>query len=1090
MSQSDLTVALLLKADAAPLKQGVEQAAGSWKRAVAEMGQETRQQAAVVATGLKEASAAMAEQARRGASKASAAWKEAAAKVGEQSRITAAEVNDSWKDLGVRPIKAVVAEIERMQGAYDTLRYSGRMTLEDLARAEEALAVKTAKLRQEMAVPMADGKALQTLGIRSTATIEAEIAALKNAYQQLAVSGAVSLQELGRAEEALAVKTALLRKEMGSSFAGDAFKTLGMRSTATIEAEIAALNASYRALARSGTVSLQDLGRASDALKRKTAQLTAEMDGAKSSAHGLGGAVKSMIAAFAVMEVVHFGQAVVHTELALQGARNTLATLTGSARAGAQEFEWLVGMASRVGISLEEAAKGYSRWVAASQTARLTVAETRQLFEQLAAGFARTGSTSVETARAIHTLIEIMEEGEFGSRLMKQFGREAPAMFNFLSLAIQETDGSLRQVMMRFGEIASRIPDGGLEGARKSFAGLHAAIQLAQDTIAKGGLMEALESVANKITDKGNGAHDTLTVIGRDLGLLVNFLALLAEAFTAPIVQFGLATLVVYKFIVAIKEMKLALSLANPATLLASLATAAAGYVLLQSEINEVEELKRKTAETDKSAEKSAEKSAYARTNLLAAIAGEEKKLAELRHELHAEEMREEKKQLDEKLRGLEAELRATEQTLKAEEKIYQDHYKALEDARKTTRLDKEDTDHRLREIKRRGMSDREAEGDRAEEVAEQIQKARVLGKAYKQAVRDGDWAEARKLANEQKRLADEAMRGAEGLKNVQAAYDGFKLAAAERANADKAWEQIEEVATEAAKSRVESLSEKYRQQAAEVEAVAKQVDKLHAAIQALEPSKTVEIHVKIDAAEKRLAELRRQMDELEKRSNSQADNQNAIEAQHNNQAAKADAERSRQAVEADAERSRQAVEADAERSRQAALEDAAMQKILRELLELSKIASARRQAAEEGRTIDGYASGGMVGAHYLATGGRLSGYGGGDIIPAMLEPGEFVLRKEAVQRYGSGMLAALNDLRLPHIEPHQVRGLSRGGLIDNLVIPQISAPAAAAVGAGVSGHHSTIQLMVGERAAPAIRTDRQTAEAVTRFFKEQMRTR
>lgn len=42
-------------------------------------------------------------------------------------------------------------------------------------------------------------------------------------------------------------------------------------------------------------------------------------------------------------------------------------------------------------------------------------------------------------------------------------------------------------------------------------------------------------------------------------------------------------------------------------------------------------------------------------------------------------------------------------------------------------------------------------------------------------------------------------------------------------------------------------------------------------------------------------------------------------------------------------------------------------------------------------------------------TGKRIGGYGGGDIVPAMLEPGEWVIRKEAVKKYGDGFLARLN---------------------------------------------------------------------------------
>jgi hypothetical protein len=49
-----------------------------------------------------------------------------------------------------------------------------------------------------------------------------------------------------------------------------------------------------------------------------------------------------------------------------------------------------------------------------------------------------------------------------------------------------------------------------------------------------------------------------------------------------------------------------------------------------------------------------------------------------------------------------------------------------------------------------------------------------------------------------------------------------------------------------------------------------------------------------------------------------------------------------------------------------------------------------------------------------FARGGKLPGFGGGDRIPALLEAGEFVVRKEAVSRFGSGIFHMLNNLRLP----------------------------------------------------------------------------
>lgn len=50
-------------------------------------------------------------------------------------------------------------------------------------------------------------------------------------------------------------------------------------------------------------------------------------------------------------------------------------------------------------------------------------------------------------------------------------------------------------------------------------------------------------------------------------------------------------------------------------------------------------------------------------------------------------------------------------------------------------------------------------------------------------------------------------------------------------------------------------------------------------------------------------------------------------------------------------------------------------------------------------------------------TGGKLPGYGGGDRIHALLEAGEFIVRKEAVAKYGAGAMHAINTMRLPKFQ-------------------------------------------------------------------------
>ena len=63
------------------------------------------------------------------------------------------------------------------------------------------------------------------------------------------------------------------------------------------------------------------------------------------------------------------------------------------------------------------------------------------------------------------------------------------------------------------------------------------------------------------------------------------------------------------------------------------------------------------------------------------------------------------------------------------------------------------------------------------------------------------------------------------------------------------------------------------------------------------------------------------------------------------------------------------------------------------------------------------------------STGGFISGYGGGDKIPALLEKGEYVIRKEAVRRYGLGIIARLNRLQLPKFANGGLVGAADSGM-------------------------------------------------------------
>lgn len=94
----------------------------------------------------------------------------------------------------------------------------------------------------------------------------------------------------------------------------------------------------------------------------------------------------------------------------------------------------------------------------------------------------------------------------------------------------------------------------------------------------------------------------------------------------------------------------------------------------------------------------------------------------------------------------------------------------------------------------------------------------------------------------------------------------------------------------------------------------------------------------------------------------------------------------------------------------------------------------------------NGYSVGGEI--QHFATGGTpnfvrreggLGGFGGGDTVPAMLEPGEWIIKKESVAKYGNGFMAKLNAGKIDNIPRFATGGqvgvqhLSSGGEVQKI---------------------------------------------------------
>jgi len=135
-------------------------------------------------------------------------------------------------------------------------------------------------------------------------------------------------------------------------------------------------------------------------------------------------------------------------------------------------------------------------------------------------------------------------------------------------------------------------------------------------------------------------------------------------------------------------------------------------------------------------------------------------------------------------------------------------------------------------------------------------------------------------------------------------------------------------------------------------------------------------------------------------------------------------------------------------------------------------------------KNVEAKQTGGPVG---FARGGRLPGYGGGDRIRALLEAGEFVIRKEAVSKYGAGLFHALNAMKADF--PGMVKA-RLGGLISNISMPVQKFAAGGMALPGGASETLVVRFQAGDIEAPVKITDRDSRMAMKQLAKEMSRMR
>jgi TP901 family phage tail tape measure protein len=121
-----------------------------------------------------------------------------------------------------------------------------------------------------------------------------------------------------------------------------------------------------------------------------------------------------------------------------------------------------------------------------------------------------------------------------------------------------------------------------------------------------------------------------------------------------------------------------------------------------------------------------------------------------------------------------------------------------------------------------------------------------------------------------------------------------------------------------------------------------------------------------------------------------------------------------------------------------------------------------------------------------MAAGGKLAGYGGGDKVNIKAEPGEYVVRKEAVRKYGGAIFESLNSMTAPDVLSSVGKRL--GGIIGD-GFRRFQTGGGVPAHAGLQANQQTFNITVSPKYLTGDRQAmRSVAKDVSRAIQEQSR--
>lgn len=359
-------------------------------------------------------------------------------------------------------------------------------------------------------------------------------------------------QALGQREQAEkdaleAQKAAAAESERTAQALKNALGTVGVKAADDLRREIQNVKDSLLLLKNSGTLTGDELDRATDVANRRikelernireaTGQLTL-MDraaGAFKSTFGqtAGGFVAAQIFQKLAEYVTQAGRAFLDANINMEKFRLALNTVYGSTQVAANQIDFLRKTAQTAGLSFNDIGQSFVKFSASMQAANIPLEQTNALFSSLTRAAGTLGLSSDEARRAIDALSQMGAKGVVSmEELRQQLGDALPGALSIAANGLGITEKELIK-LVESGNLAARdfFPGftKGLQGLQGEVNTLGAAITRSKDFIVQ---------FFTAIGDAGavDILKTALIAVAAPLGALAIGFNTLFEAFTTTI---------------------------------------------------------------------------------------------------------------------------------------------------------------------------------------------------------------------------------------------------------------------------------------------------------------------------------------------------------------------------------------------------------------------------------------------------------------------------------------------------------------------------------------------------------------------------